>query len=155
MHRNCCVCFVTLFQKSGFRLLLCAFPWKRKSVVKLIQKSGFRSLLCGFPCLDINHILGSLPNFIHQNWTCRSSLSFELADLLSLFIHYHSRQEYHMPYHSELFVRFISIIYWKLLKHISLGPCKVIKNIFFISFLNVCNLDPSDPFKAWLRGISS
>ena len=26
VHRNCCCCFVKLFQKSGFRSLICGFP---------------------------------------------------------------------------------------------------------------------------------
>ena len=38
-------------------------------------------------CFDFNHSLGSLPYFVHHNQTSRSSLSFQLTDLLSLFIH--------------------------------------------------------------------
>ena len=67
MHRNCCVCFVKLFQKSGFWSLCCEFPWKRES-------------------FDFSHSLGNSPYFIHQNFTSRSSSSFQLANLLSLFI---------------------------------------------------------------------
>ena len=33
LHQNCCVCFVKLFQKSGFWSLLCEFPWKKKGRV--------------------------------------------------------------------------------------------------------------------------
>ena len=37
-------------------------------------------------CFDLNHSLRSLLYFIHQNQRNRSGLSFQLADLLSLFI---------------------------------------------------------------------
>ena len=32
-RKNFCICFVKLFQKSGFWSLLCEFPWKRESAV--------------------------------------------------------------------------------------------------------------------------
>ena len=38
VHGNCCVCFVKLFQKSGFWSLICGFPWKRESA--LIRREG-------------------------------------------------------------------------------------------------------------------
>ena len=43
VHQNCCVCFVKLFQKSGFSSLLCVISLKREE------------------CFDFNHSLGSLP----------------------------------------------------------------------------------------------
>ena len=36
-------------------------------------------------CLNENHSLGCLTYYIHRHWTSRFSLSFQLADLLSLF----------------------------------------------------------------------
>ena len=43
VHRNCCTCFVKLFQKSGFWSLLCGCPSKKEE------------------CSDFNHSSGSYP----------------------------------------------------------------------------------------------
>ena len=44
-------------------------------------------------CFDFNHSLGRLPYFKHHNETSRPSLSYQLFDLLSLFIwHAHITQ---------------------------------------------------------------
>ena len=67
VHRNWCVCFVKLFQKSGF----CSLLW-------ISYKNR--------ECFNFNHSSGNLLFFIHFKQTSRSGLSFQLADLLCLFI---------------------------------------------------------------------
>ena len=55
VHRNCCICYVNLFIKSV---------------------SDYYS---------VDFLLGCLPYSIHLHYTSWSSISFQLADLLSLF----------------------------------------------------------------------
>ena len=67
MHRSCCVCHAKLFIKSVSDHFSVDFLGKGE-------------------CFNLNHTLGCLPFSIHHNLTSRSSLSFHLSDLLSLFI---------------------------------------------------------------------
>ena len=85
LHQNCCVCFVKLFQKSGFWSLLCEFPWKKKG-----------------ECFDLNHSLVSLPYFI------QSELDFYVKVIISAcwFV---------TPIHSSSWFYIIYVLYVPLL----------------------------------------
>ena len=66
VHRICCVCSQKLFQEPG----------SDHFSVNFLKKGEI---------FDLCHSLGSF-SFMHHNQSSRSSLSFHLADLLSLFI---------------------------------------------------------------------
>ena len=65
MHRNCCT-----LCKSNYKDCLIIVLW-------ISLKKGV--------CFNLNHSLGFLPYSVDHQWTCRSSLIFQLAELLSLF----------------------------------------------------------------------
>ena len=70
MRRNCCVCHVKLFTLSQYLI----FIWW----ISLEKREYFN--------LNHSYSLGCLPYSIHPHYTYRSSLPFQLSDLLSLFI---------------------------------------------------------------------
>ena len=83
-HDTCCVCFfVSELKVTGAETLLCLS-------CKTISKVSIWSLFCGFPwkseCFNLNYSLGCPPSSLHHHCTSRLSLSFQLAELLSLFI---------------------------------------------------------------------
>ena len=90
---SCCVCFFVYYFSLSLVPLTRSY-WCLEIVVclscKTIHKVSIWSLFCVFPwkseCFNLNNSLGYLPYSIHHHWTSWLSLSFQLADLLSLFI---------------------------------------------------------------------
>ena len=73
------------FDITSVLKLLCLYCKTISKVVFLITTLWI-SLKKG-ECYDFSHLFGSLTYFIHRYQTSRSSLSFQLVELLSLFIY--------------------------------------------------------------------
>ena len=91
LHDKSCVFFICLYCLYSLYLGITS-AWKMLCLsCQIISNVSFQiiGLWISFTneeCFDLNHSLRNLLYFIHQNQRNRSGLSFQLADLLSLFI---------------------------------------------------------------------